>query len=76
MQPCNNKQISLTAGLLLLLVCAIWGGNAVSIKFSNQGIPPLLAATFRSVAAGFWCWSGRDSKGDRCFFPKAPGAML
>ncbi|MFN2356793.1 MAG: DMT family transporter [Desulfotignum sp.] len=66
----NNGKISLTAGLLLLLVCAIWGGNAVSIKFSNQGIPPLLAATIRSVAAGFLVLLWAKFKGQQVFFPK------
>jgi drug/metabolite transporter (DMT)-like permease len=66
----NNRNISLTAGLLLLLVCAIWGGNAVSIKFSNQGIPPLLAATIRSVAAGFLVMFWATFNGQRVLFPK------
>ncbi|MDZ7665785.1 MAG: DMT family transporter [Desulfotignum sp.] len=66
----NNGKISLTAGLLLLLVCAIWGGNAVSIKFSNQGIPPLLAATLRSVAAGFLVLLWAKFKGHGVLFPR------
>jgi drug/metabolite transporter (DMT)-like permease len=66
----NNGNLSLTAGLLLLLVCAIWGGNAVSIKFSNQGIPPLLAATIRSVAAGFLVLLWAKFKGQQVFFPR------
>ncbi len=66
----NNKKLSLSAGLLLLLVCAIWGGNAVSIKFSNQGIPPLLAATIRSVAAGFLVLLWAKFKGHGVLFPK------
>ncbi len=66
----NNGKISLSAGLLLLLVCAIWGGNAVSIKFSNQGIPPLLAATIRSVAAGFLVLLWARFKGYGVLFPR------
>jgi len=66
----NNGKLSLTAGLLLVLVCAIWGGNAVSIKFSNQGIPPLLAATIRSAAAGFLVLSWARFKGKTVLFPK------
>lgn len=66
----NNGKLSLSAGLLLLLVCAIWGGNAVSIKFSNQGIPPLLAATIRSVAAGFLVLLWAKFKGQGVLFPK------
>ncbi|MCA1784375.1 MAG: DMT family transporter [Desulfobacteraceae bacterium] len=66
----NNGTLSLSAGLLLLLVCAIWGGNAVSIKFSNQGIPPLMAATIRSVAAGFLVLMLAKYKGQTILFPK------
>jgi len=40
-----------TGALLLILVCLIWGGNMVSIKFSNEGIPPMMAATARSALA-------------------------
>ena len=40
--------VSLAGGLLLVLVCLLWGANAVSIKISNQGIPSLLAAAARS----------------------------
>ncbi len=48
--------IPLTASLLLLLVCFLWGGNTVSIRISNQGIPPLLAATIRSGMAASLLW--------------------
>jgi len=41
---------------LLILVCLIWGGNMVSIKFSNSGIPPMAAATFRSIIAATCLW--------------------
>lgn len=42
----------------------------MSIKFSNQGIPPLLAATFRSVAAGFLVLVWARFKGRPVLFPK------
>jgi drug/metabolite transporter (DMT)-like permease len=66
----GNGKLSLSAGLLLLLVCAIWGGNAVSIKFSNQGIPPLLAATIRSLAAGVLVWLLAKGRGHAVLFPR------
>jgi len=50
------ETIPLTAGLLLVLLCLLWGGNLVSIKISNQGIPPILAATIRSGVAGGLLW--------------------
>ncbi|HKK98867.1 MAG TPA: DMT family transporter [Desulfotignum sp.] len=65
-----NGRLTLSAGLLLLLVCAIWGGNAVSIKFSNQGIPPLLAATIRSVVSGCLVLLWAKFKGHGVLFPK------
>ena len=44
-------RITITGGALLVMVCLLWGGNMVSIKISNRGIPPLMAATVRSVIA-------------------------
>lgn len=42
---------------MLVLLCLLWGGNMVSIKISNQGVPPLLAATFRSSVASLLLWA-------------------
>ena len=44
-------RMTLTGTFLLVMVCFLWGTNAVSIRISNQGIPPLLAAALRSVLA-------------------------
>ena len=64
-QPNASQTIPLTGILLLVMVCFLWGGNIVTIKVSNQGIPPILAATLRSLlAAGLLCayarWKGED----------------
>jgi drug/metabolite transporter (DMT)-like permease len=48
--------IPLTASLILAGLCFIWGGNTVSIKISNEGIPPLMAATGRSAVAAALLW--------------------
>jgi drug/metabolite transporter (DMT)-like permease len=42
------------------MICFLWGGNMVSIKISNEGISPCLAATARSIiAAGLlWAYAG------------------
>ena len=40
----GSGAVPLKASLLLAGLCLLWGGNLVSIKISNQGIPPLLAA--------------------------------
>jgi drug/metabolite transporter (DMT)-like permease len=45
-----------------VLVCLVWGTNIVAIKFSNEGIPPLLAASLRNAGAalvlGVWLVAG------------------
>ena len=51
-----NGRLSPTYGLLQIFICFLWGANLVSIRISNQGIPPLLAAASRSVIAGSLLW--------------------
>jgi len=63
----TSGTIPLTASLLLVLVCFLWGGNMVSIKISNQGIPPLLAATIRSGVASGLIWAYAWGKGKGVF---------
>lgn len=41
----------------MILVCLIWGGNMVSIKFSNAGVPPMAAAVIRSTVAALCLWA-------------------
>lgn len=61
----STARISFTAGALLVFLCFLWGGNMVSIKISNQGIPPFLSAAIRSgvVSALLWAyaWRKRES---------------
>ncbi len=52
----NPANIPLAGSLLLVFICFLWGGNLVSIKISNQGIPPCLAAATRSCIAVFLLW--------------------
>jgi drug/metabolite transporter (DMT)-like permease len=47
-----------------VLVCFLWGANIPSIKVSNQGIPPLLAAAVRSAAAAFLLWAYARARGE------------
>ena len=54
---------------LLVMICAMWGGNIVSIKVSNQGIPPFLAATCRSIVSVGLIGIYALIKGERLFFP-------
>ena len=59
-----------SAGLLLVLLCFLWGANSVTIKFSLQGVPPILAAALRSLIAGACLWAYARAKGRRVAFPK------
>lgn len=38
--------------LLMLLLCFLWGGNMVAIKFTVGTLPPLFAAAARSLISG------------------------
>lgn len=56
MSPGTSKHIPISGAALLVFVCLIWGGNMVSIKFSNMGVPPMVAATVRSMVAAACLW--------------------
>lgn len=60
----TQSGIKFTAGLLLIMLCFLWGGNIVSIKISSQGIPPILAATLRSVVASILLWLHAQVRGE------------
>jgi len=66
-QPTGRLPVS--AGLILGLLCFSWGAQAVSIKFSNQGMPPLMAAALRSLVAAALAWIYARMKGRRVAFP-------
>jgi len=61
------SHIPLTGVILLILLCLLWGGNMVSIKISNQGVPPILAATIRSIVASVLLWIFASIQGQRVF---------
>jgi len=62
--------IPLTASLILAGLCFLWGGNLISIKISNQGIPPLVAATVRSALAAVFLWVYARAKREGVLFPR------
>ena len=64
-----NGRLPVSAGLILGLLCFLWGGYAVSIKFSNQGMPPFMAAALRSLASGALVWAYAHIKGRGVAFP-------
>jgi len=49
--------------LLLLGLCAIWGGGQVAIKVGNQGISPLWHAAIRSGGAALLLWAWAATRG-------------
>jgi len=65
----NGGRLPLSAGFLLVLLCFLWGGQSVSIKFSNRGMPPLMAAALRSLVAGVLVWAYTRWKGRQVAFP-------
>jgi drug/metabolite transporter (DMT)-like permease len=67
----SPHHIPLSGMALLLLVSLIWGGNMVSIKVSNQGVPPILAATLRSVVASLLLWAFAMLRREPVLFSRA-----
>ncbi len=61
------SHIPITGVLLLMMLSFLWGGNMVSIKFTNQGIPPILAAAVRSCIASFLLWIYARTKNESVF---------
>ena len=64
-----GKRLPVSAGLILILLCFLWGAQAVSIRFSNQGVPPLLSAAVRSLVAGILVWAYARLQGRGVAFP-------
>lgn len=52
----TSRHIPFSGAALLVFVCLIWGGNIVAIKYSNLGIPPMVAATLRNTVAALCLW--------------------
>lgn len=49
--PQMKNRLDRFAAILLVVLCAIWGVQQVTIKIANAGISPLLQAGLRSLAA-------------------------
>lgn len=64
------KHIPISGVLLLLMLSLLWGGNMVSIKISNQGVPPILAAAIRSIFSSLFLWMYMRWQGEAAFFPR------
>ena len=52
----TSSHIPIAGVLFLVMLSFLWGTNMVSIRISSQGVPPIMAATIRSVIASFLLW--------------------
>ena len=52
---------------LMILLCAAWGLQQVSIKVANEGISPVWQGGLRSIGAVFLVWAWAARKGIRLF---------
>jgi drug/metabolite transporter (DMT)-like permease len=64
----GRKSADGQAFLLMVLLCAIWGGQQVSIKLAAGDIAPVMQVALRSIISGLLmliplCWSGAWSAG-------------
>jgi len=66
----TSQHIPVSGGLVLAVLCLVWGGNMVSIKVSNEGIPPLLTAGSRSCIALLLLWLYARATGERVLLPQ------
>ena len=53
----TRTRLDTPAMAILLVLCASWGLQQVTIKVANTGIPPILQAGIRSVGAMFLLWA-------------------
>jgi drug/metabolite transporter (DMT)-like permease len=66
----NREHLPLTTSLVLVFLCFLWGGNLVSIKISNQGVPPILAAAIRSATAAGLLWAFARARHQEVLLPR------
>src|SRR4051794_12126030 len=73
MNPRSHNHLDTLAILSMIVLCAIWGMNQVSIKVANAGISPVMQAGLRSIGAALllmiWArWRGVTLlRRDGCF---------
>ena len=65
-----SRRLPVRAGIIMIVLCFLWGAQSVSIKFSNEGVPPLMAATFRSLVAAALLYGYARIKGRGVAFPR------
>jgi len=52
----NKNQVDLTAMAILVVLCASWALQQVTIKVANHGVSPILQSGIRSVGATILVW--------------------
>jgi drug/metabolite transporter (DMT)-like permease len=61
----RRPSIDPAAAVLLVFLCAVWGGGQVAIKVGNQGVSPLWHAAIRSGGAALLLWAWSAARGIR-----------
>ncbi len=72
MNPTQQQStvVPLAGALLMVMITFLWGANMPTIKVSSQGVPPILAAAFRSFVASLLLWLYARIRHEGVFFPR------
>ena len=63
----NHTRLDVPAMVILLVLCASWGLQQVTIKVANAGVPPIFQAGIRSMAAMVLLWLWMFIRGNPIF---------
>jgi drug/metabolite transporter (DMT)-like permease len=63
----SKEYLDLRAMVFLIILTLLWGFNYTAIKYSNQGVSPVFAATLRSIIASICGVIYCVKKGERLF---------
>jgi drug/metabolite transporter (DMT)-like permease len=63
----SKEYLDLRAMVFLIILTLLWGFNYAAIKYSNQGVSPVFAATLRSIIASICGVIYCVKKGERLF---------
>jgi len=61
----TSRKIDLKAAVLLVLLCASWGLQQITIKIAVQSVPPALQGGIRSVGSAILLYLWMLARGDR-----------
>jgi len=74
MRP-RSDRLDLLAMAAMVVLCALWGLNQVTVKVANGGISPLLQAGLRSAGAAALVWAWSSARGVRLFRRDGSGGL-